>query len=402
MYDMPDLDELDPATLSLCKSCAKDRTLKEFIAANTGGDAYCGVCLSPYTRDETCKLERRGDLTNLLKALVRFHFDESDYNPHWGGEHSPADLLYVENPIVHHETTLFSWREKDWSSILFEDLFGSEPYPDPKTGVSVYAGFDDGGGRMFSRSISRGENWSFWSFRRRLFTENHFDVEPDVREFITKAGDRIARTIPAGSAYQRARIGAHRFARTFEGSLAYKPYEGPELGAPPAPKATSGRLNRAGVAFLYLATDAETAAAEVRPHPSHLLSIGTFMTKQDLRIAAFDVGIEAFFGNEDDLHLFDFLFTADKAMSMPALPEDEMRYSITQLIADSIRIAGYDGVTFRSSVAGGQNLCVFSPDGLEYVEGTGTVLEVTKVNYGTAPATIVDATNAEDYHAIDN
>jgi len=99
MYDMPDLDELDPATLSLCKSCAKDRTLKEFIAANTGGDAYCGVCLSPYTRDETCKLERRGDLTNLLKALVRFHFDESDYNPHWGGENSPADLLHVENPI---------------------------------------------------------------------------------------------------------------------------------------------------------------------------------------------------------------------------------------------------------------------------------------------------------------
>lgn len=402
MYEMPDLDELDPANLSLCTTCAKDRTLKEFIAANTGGDALCGVCLSPDTRDETCKLERRGDLINLVRSLVRFHFDESDYNPHWGGEGSPADLLYRENPIVHHQTTLFNSRDSEWSSIFFEDLFGTEPYPDPKSGVSVYAGFDAEGSRMVSRAISRGENWPFWSIRRQLFTKNHFDVEPDVREFITKAGNRIARTIPAGTAYQRARIGAHRFARTFEGSLAYKPYEGAGLSAPPALKATSGRLNRAGVAFLYLATDAETAAAEVRPHPGHLVSIGSFITMRDLKIAAFDVGIEAFCGNEHDLELFDFLFTADKAMSMPALPEDEMRYSITQLIADSVRIAGYDGVTFRSSVAGGHNLCVFSPDGLAYVEGSATVLEVTRVEYSTAPASMVDPANEEDYHSIDS
>lgn len=165
MYVLPDPDELDPAKLSLCDECAKDEHLKLFIGANVGGGALCGVCLNQRTAGQTCRLDKKGDLTNLLKALVRFHFDESDYNPHWGGEDNPYDLLYRQNPIVHHETTLFNTRSDEHSWAFYEDLFGAEPYPEPTKGVSVYAGFDDDGGRMLHRAISRGENWAFWELR---------------------------------------------------------------------------------------------------------------------------------------------------------------------------------------------------------------------------------------------
>lgn len=400
MYKIPDEDDLDPSTLSLCSDCAKDESLKRFVTEHKGGVALCGICLSPYSTDRTCVLERKTDLANLMKALMRFHFDESDYNPHWGGEDDPGNLLYRDNPILHHETTLFHSRSKAWSWLLLEDLFG-EPYPDPATGISIYAGFYDGI-RMLHRAISRGENMMFGELRGRLLKENYFNVEPVVRDYLASAGGRIARTIPAGTVYSRARIGARRFTKTGDGSLAYKPYEGSELGAPPAPKATSGRLNRGGVAFLYLATDDDTAAAEVRPHPSHVLSIGKFVTAKDLRVAAFDVGITEFFGSEKDLDLFDFLFTADKAMSMPALPEDETRYSITQLVADAVRNAGYDGVTFRSSVASGHNLCIFSPDGLSYADGSASPVEVTKLVYTMTPAPVVAAPDADGYYAVDD
>ncbi|HEX8223263.1 MAG TPA: RES family NAD+ phosphorylase [Allosphingosinicella sp.] len=400
-YDIPNPDDLDPATLSLCVGCAKEPNLKRFVKANVGGGAFCGICLAPHVTDQTCSLERKGDLTNLVKSLIRFHYDESDYNPHWGGEYHPYTLLYGDNPILEHESNLFYSRSRDWSWVFLEDLFDREPYPDPTTGVSIYAGFDGEGSRMLHRAIRRGENWTFMNLRRRLFRENYFNVEPVARGIIERAGARIARSIPTQQIYFRARIGAERFYKVDEGSVAFKPYEGDTLGAPPAPKASSGRLNRAGVAFLYLATDLKTAAAEVRPHPSHVLSIGQFTTTKALSVAAFDVDIEGFVGSEADLEVFDFLFTSDRAMGMPVLPEDAMGYSITQLLADAVRNAGYDGVTFRSSVADGHNLCVFDPGGLQYVSGSAAAIAVTKVKYSTVGAATIPEADAEDYYPVD-
>ena len=182
MYEMPDLDELDPATLSLCRTCAKDKTLKEFIAANAGGDTYCGVCLSPHTKDETCKLERKGDLTNLLKSLVRFHFDESDYNPHWGGENSPANLLYGENPIVHH-TRPCSIGETRSGQHLFE-IFSIAAVSVPRPVCRSNAGFDDEGANASSVDFARRE-LVILVLPSGLFSETISMFEPDVRKFIT-------------------------------------------------------------------------------------------------------------------------------------------------------------------------------------------------------------------------
>ena len=160
------------------------------------------------------------------------------------------------------------------------------------------------------------------------------------------------------------------------------------------------RLNRAGVAFLY-SRQIPNRAAEVGPHPSHLLSIGTFVDAARLRsppstsasrhssvTKTISISSISFHRGQGDEH-------AGAAGRQSALLD-------TQLIADSVRIAGYDGVTFRSSVAGGQNLCVFSPDGLRYLDGSATVLEVTKVKYSTVAAPVVDARNADDYSPLDN
>jgi len=399
-YDIPNSDNLNPSTLSLCSDCAKDQSLKHFVIDHRGGNALCGICLSPQSVDHTCALERKDDLTNLVKALLRFYFDESDYNPHWGGEDHPYMLLCRDNPIVHHEKTLFHNRSADWSGAFLEDLLNATPYPDPEKGISIYAGFDGEGGRMLHQAISRGQSTAYSSLRQRLLKENYFNVEPSVQDYVARAGERILGYVLAESKYSRARIGAKRFMKLNDGSLAYKAYEGAELGAPPAPISTSGRLNRTGVAFLYVASDQHTAAAEVRPHPSHLLSIGIFVTTRNLKVAAFDVGIGDFCGSEEDLDLFDFLFTADKAMSLPTLPEDAMRYSMTQLVADAVRNAGYDGITYRSSVASGHNLCVFSPEGLTYLDGSSSVVRVSKLVYTMKPVPQVDASD-DDYHPLE-
>jgi hypothetical protein len=118
-------------------------------------------------------------------------------------------------------------------------------------------------------------------------------------------------------------------------------------------------------------------------------------------LAQFDVDIVAFANNEYDLAAFDFLFSADQAMSLPVLPEEDMRYSMTQLIADAARQSGYDGVTFRSSVGEGQNICVFDPAALAYVEGSAVPIHVKALKYQLDTAPAYATSDPDDYRPLD-
>lgn len=224
--------------------------------------------------------------------------------------------------------------------------------------------------------------------------ENHFDVEPDLVVLIDRIADRITRIVSAGARYYRARIGvaAEFWDQSRSGwrrPIVRQPFKAAELGAPPPQLATAGRLNRAGVTFLYLASDAATAAAEVRPHPGHFLSVGEFGSVEDLRIATFEADIMEFAGSEHDLDLFHFIHSTDETMALPVVPGNAGRYSITQLIAECVRQKGFDGVSFKSSVGPGQNLCVFKPRLFNQIEGSATVQEVKSLEYGLEPSPMI-------------
>jgi hypothetical protein len=218
----------------------------------------------------------------------------------------------------------------------------------------------------------------------RLDRENYFNLEPLVRTYLGRAGARIDTTLPAGSRFYRARIGIADEILTgdpFDQKIYPRPHSGDALGAPPASKATAGRLNRAGVSFLYLATDLATAACEVRPHPTHRLSVGAYESLLDLRIANFTVSIDGFANSDTELDTFHFVHSTDRAMAMPVLPGDATRYMITQLIADVLRQLRYDGVRFASSAGIGDNFCLFDPATFGLVAGSEQVHSVTRVDY---------------------
>lgn len=57
-----------------------------------------------------------------------------------------------------------------------------------------------------------------------------------------------------------------------------------ELGAPPPELANAGRMNPAGISYLYLAFDEKTALGEVLSGPPSTAAIGSFETVQDLTV----------------------------------------------------------------------------------------------------------------------
>jgi hypothetical protein len=89
-------DDAEPR--SICLPCTKHASLKRFVKKYGAVGHECGIC---HRRDQVASApsEYRA-LSSLVRALVRFHYDEWDYNTHWGGNGPPESLHYGENPIV--------------------------------------------------------------------------------------------------------------------------------------------------------------------------------------------------------------------------------------------------------------------------------------------------------------
>ncbi|EGP10359.1 hypothetical protein CSIRO_0136 [Bradyrhizobiaceae bacterium SG-6C] len=393
LYEGFDPEALDADDVTLCADCAKHPSLKRFVELHAVEGPVCGVCQEtgyPYT---ACAPERKRELTNLISALIRFYYNEYEYNHHWGGDYGPEHLLVNPNPILEDSSTTARTRIPDRTNEFLYALLSAEPYPPVDEGISIYAGHDDDV-RGMNFALKEEVSPILRSYVARLAKQNHFDIEPDLLVFLDEFSDRVTRVVAGGTRFFRARIGVEaKFADHsdfgWRRSIVRQPYTGIFLGAPPPPRASGGRLNRAGVSFLYLASDAATAAAEVRPHPGHFLSIGEFECRKDIKIASLDADIMQFAGNERELELFHFLYSADQLMATPVLPEKTARYSITQLIADCLRQKGFDGVSFRSSISAGKNLCVFKPELFVPVEGNGIVQQVKSLVYELAAVPMI-------------
>ena len=376
---------LDTEPCSICVECAKHPSLKKFVLKHGAIGHECGIC---HRRDLIASAPAKYEaLSSLVRALVRFHYEEWSYNHHWGGEDGPVPLLCDENPIVEHKAAPGFPRDAEESEGFLTGLF-DPPYPDYDKGISVYAGHDEDGRRPPLDAIGTSPSPLYERIANRLAKENYFEVEDDFAKMLAKLEDGINAFLPANTILFRARIGfAKRFVRCDGGwttDTIYQPYLGDEIGAPPPPQATPGRLNRGGVSFLYLSTDEATATAEVRPHPGHSVSIASFRCLQEIRLADFgSIDIADFSGSDVTLSIFHLGYTIGREIGIPITPEDRHKYTVTQLVADLIRRQGYDGIRFPSSVGPGSNICVFQPGLFANEPAAGKIVYVKGLTYKT-------------------
>ena len=137
-----------------------------------------------------------------------------------------------------------------------------------------------------------------------------------------------------------------------------------ELGPPPSRIACSGRMNPAGIAVFYGATDARVALSEVQPPVGSKVLIARFQVLRHLRL----LDIEALERVAEDagsvfdpdyirrVERADFLRSLSNRMSRPVMPNDrELDYLPTQAIADFLANANHprlDGILYPSVQAG--------------------------------------------------
>ena len=335
--------------------------------------AQCSLCKRENVR--AVDAEARA-LRGVIRALIRYYFSEWDYNEHLGGE-SLQSIFDAENPILHH----------GFDGELLEDAILpsiEEGYETTDVPISIHAGYGEDGAQLEPLDAMRNSNEKRLRKLSSLVAKtNYFLLENEVRDLLSPFRAKLKRVITAGTIMHRARIGIDSdHINLVSRRREYVPFVDGALGSPPQTLATAGRLNRAGVSFMYLATEHDTAVNEVRPHPSHIVSTGQFRNTRELTVADFSsLRIEEF--SDSDVALDDYwmLSSIDRALSVPVPPEKRTAYMLTQTIADGVRKMGFDGVAYRSSVGRGANIAFFDPRAFEYVPDSARVVSIQRLDY---------------------
>lgn len=135
---------------------------------------------------------------------------------------------------------------------------------------------------------------------------------------------------------------------------------------PPLPIQTrAGRANPAGIPYLYVAEEEETAVAEIRPHIVAVITIATIVSNHELKVVDLTncPFVTSPFGHADladELRKTAILRIFNEELSKPIEPDiADIEYLPTQYLAEAILDAGYDGILYTSSIVKNGNNVVF-------------------------------------------
>ncbi len=144
----------------------------------------------------------------------------------------------------------------------------------------------------------------------------------------------------------------------------------PERMKPDPQHASDGRANAKGIPCLYMATNEKTAALEVRPLMGSLITMGYFVLEREVRIVDCSrklIGNLARIVQEhwtlEDVEKQVWTDIND-AFSVPTARADgDLDYVPTQIIAETLRLCGFDGIGYKSSFEEkGFNVALFDLD----------------------------------------
>lgn len=312
--------------MKCCGNCVNDRYLKKEIALKSTLIGNCDFCFSK-------------DVDLVDPAVFGEDFDKicAIYEVAEDGKH------------------LVDWLNEDWQIFALHRTQAQrlleEILDDSERTQQTYQPLDSNGS----------ETLNAWNvLQTELRTKNRFFPTIDFRN--NRAAGRLeSLRIPSKEVPQvwyRARI---------EEGRAFKPNE---MGAPPARRASSGRANPVGIAYLYVGSTRQTAVTEVRPQAGEILSVAEFIVDQncDLIDLRNPRPMITPFVMEDSVKVAElrsdtsFLERLGDELTTPVLPHAvQIDYIPSQYLCEFIKISGFDGVIYKSSVSEGVNLALFSP-----------------------------------------
>jgi len=213
---------------------------------------------------------------------------------------------------------------------------------------------------------------SYWDFKSSVSSTNRYIFSTDIQEFLDTilfTSKKRQTKFPRNTILWRAQIGCRE--PFDENDVDDIPYEFERM-KPIEYRAVEGRANPKGIPYLYLATDKNTAMAEVRPWKGQRISLGLFRVTKILNVVDFSpklVNPPVYFKETTPENREESVWAwMNDAFSQPTTASDDIAaYAATQIIAEMFKNNGADGIVYRSSLGDGDNIMLFDLKSAEIV-----------------------------------
>jgi hypothetical protein len=238
--------------------------------------------------------------------------------------------------------------------------------------------------------MSEFKSWrSFWEFEEATKNRTRYVYSPEVQAFldtVLQTTEKRIEVLAQEHFLWRAQLGCGLEPHYEEGEHVYDTDAplSPDRMKPLSGRASEGRANPKGIPYLYLATNRDTALAEVRPWMGSSISVGQFKTLRELRLVNCTTNQEhsPLYLKEPSAEKREESVWAhiDKAFSRPVSPSDDVAdYVPTQIIAELFKANNFNGIAYRSSLGDGHNVALFDLDVAELV--TCFLFQVKSVSF---------------------
>ncbi len=232
--------------------------------------------------------------------------------------------------------------------------------------------------------MSEFQSWrSYWNFVTSTMFHSRYIRDSSTEHFlhtVLATGTSRMGKIEKGSCLWRAQLGCIE-SRNEDDQPCPFPYERMK---PLLSMSIEGRANPKGIPYLYLATDKETAMAEVRPWLGSMISVGQFETTRDMKVINCSADQEyAIYLKEPSPQKRESAVWShiNRAFSVPvSSTEQTAEYIPTQVIAELFKNNVYDGIIYRSALSAGLNVVLFNLDTADQVDCY--LYTVEKITFG--------------------
>ena len=143
--------------------------------------------------------------------------------------------------------------------------------------------------------------------------------------------------------------------------IAFWGYDAEKSDAPPNQFTDNMRVSPKGISYLYIAEDIPTVIAEVRPIIGQPVSVAEVQILRDLKLFDFTLGVPSFGLEESGMPIMEaaLLRFISEQFSSPNYSGDD-EYFATQYISEMLKVEGFDGIRFQSSLnKTGTNIVLF-------------------------------------------
>lgn len=362
-----------------CENCFTNKYLKKYIQEQH----KIGIC-------DYCNSESVYTIsTNAIGTYIRTCLDkayenidagtgamyDSEDDEYYAGNGEIATSYSVKEILIENEEVM---SDKIIESRLLEDIFEDSGPSEREKMQGAYDKYEDIETPQFviSNDLYGQEStnmyYSWEIFKHTIKHYNRFfDIDgsdlrkeylQNLRPYIMEYED----VIDKGAVFYRARKQDDTL-QLFHDIDVYK-----ELAPAPPKYASTNRMSPAGISYLYLASDRQTAWTECRCKQENVL-VAEYESVEELSIIDFSkkafVETESIFSKKYDHDLRwinQFLDSFIKEITRPVNDDKQdhsYEYASTQLMAEYIRSLGYSGICFNSSVSSGKSYVFFcGPD----------------------------------------